>query len=802
MYSKKKSKLTALLLAGSMMCGITVPATEAQAMYINTNRDTGLPEKAIEIVEQSVEDYEKLYETDSAIYYFRDDRDIIAVFDKESGYLWKTGLDSASSKELKSEAKNAETEEDFARLENSPMEENMNEIYTDFANSLVSVEYREVDNVESLKKASSASSDSESALSKVDDNVFCLDVDFKKPDLQMKVYIIFGEKDITYDIRFEDMAGEGLAALTDLYLTPFLGSSGGEILRFNRETGEYEDVAVKKEAPTGYAFIPDGSGALVRFQDNTVAFQAYTGKVYGQDVSQGEYYYTELSDAIALKDPVMPVFGVAYGDNQVAFVAYADEGDEHMSITLTPEENVTYYTWTCPKFTYNLKYYKVYNKAGDGYFSLMDNPNQFDISMTYEFLSGDGSGSTEAANYVGMALAYRRHLMEEGVLSEDGNVQTGDIPIRLDFIMSDAKSSVVGMENVVVTTASDVEEILNDVTANGITNINTGLSGWQKKGVSFSKPYTRKFTSKIGTKNEFKDLFTSFADKGIDISFAQDYVTINEIMLNYYNTAVRHANSWYVFEDRGALLMNTVPTDYFGFAVPTKSADWLLRQFDNMKDYSSSMTVEGIGSILTGSFTKDGAIYTVDEAVDLYQETLAQIRKEVKLNIETPGKYLWQYTNRYLQSPVGHSQYVFETDAVPFLQIVLNGTMEVYGPYANFSFYTQSDILKMIDYNLYPSFILSYEPSYELADTVSCDLYSTEYSLYEELIAEIYTKVNAVLSQVAGYQWTDRAVVENGVIVNTYEKEGKVKEVIINYSSDVVSYQGVSIEALSAQVIK
>lgn len=248
--------------------------------------------------------------------------------------------------------------------------------------------------------------------------------------------------------------------------------------------------------------------------------------------------------------------------------------------------------------------------------------------------------------------------------------------------------------------------------------------------------------------------------------------------------------------------MNTVPTDYFGFAVPTKSADWLLRQFDNMKDYSSSMTVEGIGSILTGSFTKDGAIYTVDEAVDLYQETLAQIRKEVKLNIETPGKYLWQYTNRYLQSPVGHSQYVFETDAVPFLQIVLNGTMEVYGPYANFSFYTQSDILKMIDYNLYPSFILSYEPSYELADTVSCDLYSTEYSLYEELIAEIYTKVNAVLSQVAGYQWTDRAVVENGVIVNTYEKEGKVKEVIINYSSDVVSYQGVSIEALSAQVIK
>ncbi len=802
MYSKKKSKLTALLLMGSMLCGLVVPTMDTQAAYINTNRDTKLPEEAIEIVEQSVEEYEKLYETDSAIYYFRDDRDIIAVFDKETGYLWKTGLDSASAKALKKEAKNAETEEDFVKLENSPMEENMNEIYTDFSNSLVSIEYRDVKSVESLKKASSASDDSESTLSKISDNEYCLDVNFEDIDLQLKMYITFGEKEISYDIPFEEMTGEGLASLTDLYITPFLGASGGEVLQFNRETGEY-DIPAKKDAPTGYALIPDGSGALVRFQDNTVAFKEYTGDVYGRDISQTEYYYTELSDAIALKDPVMPVFGVAYGDDQVAFVAYADEGDEHMSVMLTPEENVTYYTWTCPKFTYNLKYYKVYNKAGDGYYAIMDEPNKFDISMTYEFLSGDGSGSTEAANYVGMARAYRAHLIEEGVLTENGNTQSGDIPIRLDFIMSDAKSSVVGMENVVVTTAEDVDTILTDVNADGITNINSGLYGWQKKGVSFAKPYTQKFSAEIGTKKEFQSLFETYAEKGIDISFAQDYITVNEEMLNYYNTAVKHVNSWYVYEDRSALLMDTVPITYFGFATPVKSASWLEKQYGKMKDYSASMTVEGIGKVLSGNYAKENSAYSVDEAVALYQDTMSQIQQEgMKFNIEAPGEYLWQYTDRYLQAPVGHSQYIFETDAVPFLQIVLNETMEVYAPYANFSFYTQSDILKMIDYNLYPSFILSHEPSYELADTVSCDLYSTEYSLYEELIKEVYAGVNAALSKVAGYQWVNRTVVENGVIVNTYEKDGAVKEIVINYSSDSVSYQGQNIEALSALVIE
>lgn len=816
MYCKMNKKLATVLLAGCMLCALVVPASLALAKdtdvrqkqstytakkYINTNRDTKLPEEEFEIVPQSVDEYEKLYETGSAIYYFRDDRDIIAVYDKESGYLWKTGLDSETSKELKKLARNAETEEDFLWLEANPMEENLNEIYTDFANSLVSIEYRKVDSVESLKKASSSSDDSESTLSKVADNKFCLNVNFKEIDLQLKVYITFGEKSITYDIKFEDMTGEGLASLTDLYLTPFLGANGGEVLKFNRESGAY-DIPAKKDTPNGYAFLPDGSGALVRFKDNTVSFQGYVGDVYGKDVSQGEYYYNTLSDAIALKDPVMPVFGVAYGNNQVAFVAYADEGDEHMSVMLTPEENVTYYTWTCPKFTYNLKYYKVYNKAGDGYFALLDEPNQFDISMTYEFLTGDGSGSTEAANYVGMALTYRNHLIETGVLSKDGNMQTGDIPIRLDFIMSDAKSSVVGMENVVVTRAEDVRTILNDVIASGITNVNSGLSGWQKKGVSFAKPYTQKFTASIGTNKEFKELFHEFAEMGIDISFAQDYVTINESMLNYYKTAVRHVNSWYVFEDRSALLMDTVPTTYFGYAIPTKSASWLTKQFDKMKEYSQSMTVQGIGSILTGSFLNDDTLYTVDDAVALYQETLASMQQEVLLNVEAPGKYLWQYTDRYLQSPVGHSQYVFETDAVPFLQLVLNGTMEVYGPYANFSFYTQSDILKMIDYNLYPSFILSHEPSYELSDTVSCDLYSTEYSLYGELIAEVYGKVNAALSPVAGYQWTNRTVMEDGVIVNRYEKDGVVKEIVINYTSMPVTYRNKTIEALDAQVVE
>ena len=163
---------------------------------------------------------------------------------------------------------------------------------------------------------------------------------------------------------------------------------------------------------------------------------------------------------------------------------------------------------------------------------------------------------------------------------------------------------------------------------------------------------------------------------------------------------------------------------------------------------------------------------------------------------------MWKYTDRYLQSPVGTSQYVYETDTVPFLQMVLNGTMEVYAPYANFSFYSTTDQLRMIDYNIMPSFVLTKQPSYLLASTTSSDYYSTEFEQYEKLVTEIYKKVNDPLSQVIGYKWTSRKVLDNGVIANIYEKDGNKKTIIINYTDEKVSVSGTDVEKKSAAVIE
>lgn len=796
---RKKRGIVAVLISAGILLGIST--TVYAATYLPTNRDTKLPPEAVTYDITNFDRYELLHETDTVRYYYREDRDIIAIEDKRNGYVWKTGADLAFSSEISDNMDAATTEEELIAAA-EPKEKSLNTTYIGIANSLITVEYYES---ETIKNISSASKEgASSTLYTLNDNPATrrLDVSFDNIDLQVKVYITLLEDSIQYDIPYEEITGTGKSVMASILLTPFIGASGGQAAFYDPETGEYGDV-VERYLKPGYVFVPDGSGGLIRFANNEAAFTEYIGDVYGNDVSTDTYYYSYFSDVVPIKNPVMPVFGIAHGNSQAAFLAYAESGAEYMDIIVRPEENKkVLYTWAYPRFEYNSTFFQVYNKQGAGYFTLMKEPQHIDISMTYTFLAEDGSNEDSyAADYTGMAAAYREHLIETGVLTELTEVQK-EIPIRIDFIMGDSKSGLLGNEQVTVTTTDGVDQILDQLLADGITNINSGLIGWQKGGETMTRPDKVKYTSKIGTASEFEKLLTKFNALGVDISYAREMTTINETMTNYFNTAAKHVNNWYLFIGKGWILPENAPVKEFSYATPKKTAEWTKTLAEKLSGESTSLTLSGISNVLVSTFDRSGVDTSITEAISIYQETLASINGELKLNLVNPNMYLWQYTDRYLQMPVGTSQYVFETDTVPFLQMVLHGTMELYAPYSNFSFYTNQDVLKMIDYNVSPSFILSEEPSYYLSDTVSSDMYSTEFAEYEEMIISIYGRVNDVLGQVAGYEWTDRTVLENGVILNTYQKGSEQLSIIINYTENAYVYQGHEVAGISAEVIR
>ena len=791
-------RIVCCLLAGGMLSSAVCHAG-AENVYVATSHDTKpAPEQAV-FAPQDFTDYTLLLETDAARYYWREDRDVLGIENRRNGFSVKTGADlpfSGDAKDLVKQLKKdgASGEEILSRYQ--PYADDLNSTYVGIANSLITIEYIDSDKTKQISSASEKNAASQ--LTKVDgkENEFQLSVSFSSPKIGLNVYLTLEDGAVRYRVPRGEFSGEDLGKLSAVLITPFLFASGGRMKVLDPDTLDWTEE--DRYRVPGYVLVPDGSGALIRFTDNTSVFNPYVGDVYGKDYATETYYYTELHDNVPVHDPVMPVFGMAQGNRQAAFVAWADSGAEYMDIIVNPDETKsTSYTWAYPRFEYNVKYYQLYDEHGNGFFTTLEELFDYDIDITYQFLCGDGSDGSLSADYIGMARAYRAHLIETGVLTER-NDQAGDIPIRLDFIMADGENGVILTRQVTVTTPEDVREILTDVRRGGIENVNCGLIGWQRKGESLSKPDQDTYCA--GGKAEFQRLIRDFGEQGVEISQARNTTRINSMMTNYYLTAVKTASNWYVSVDESWLLPASAPAYTFGFATPVKTAEWTRAFARNAADHSQAVTLSGISNVLNSHWSRSGVETTLPETIQMYQDVLEGI--PLKLNLERPNQYLWRYTDKFLQMPVGNSWYIYESDSVPFLQMVLRGTMEMYAPYANFSFYTQDCVLRMIDYNISPAFILSKEASWNLADSFSANLYSTEYSLYKDLIQSIYAQVNGALSQVQGYEWIDRQIVRTGVVENRYQKGGETARIIINYTDHAVAVSGASVPAQSAVVMR
>ena len=69
-----------------------------------------------------------------------------------------------------------------------------------------------------------------------------------------------------------------------------------------------------------------------------------------------------------------------------------------------------------------------------------------------------------------------------------------------------------------------------------------------------------------------------------------------------------------------------------------------------------------------------------------------------------PNQYFWAQTDQFLSAPAVSSQLLYESDTVPFLQIVLSGCVEVFAEPLNMTSYSREKLLRLVEYGMAPSF--------------------------------------------------------------------------------------------------
>jgi len=131
--------------------------------------------------------------------------------------------------------------------------------------------------------------------------------------------------------------------------------------------------------------------------------------------------------------------------------------------------------------------------------------------------------------------------------------------------------------------------------------------------------------------------------------------------------------------------------------------------------------------------------------------------------------------------------------------MVLKGSIPMYSDYVNFQANKNEFKLQMIEAGIYPSFYLTYEDSADLIYTNSSDLYSTKYDTYRDTVIAYDTEFKEIADATEGAFILRHDKVSAGVNKVTYDN-GVV--IYVNYTDKAVTADDVTVDALSAKVVK
>ncbi len=528
----------------------------------------------------------------------------------------------------------------------------------------------------------------------------------------------------------------------------------------------------------GYMMIPDGVGALIRYTDKEGQYLTpYQQRFYGPNVGVGAISRTTNYPLS------MPVFGAVHGVHQHAFLGIIESGAASTRLFAFPNgaQNVPF-NLIFTKFDRHIVYTQSFQSDGTGGAPRLYQIGGEDYVVRYDFLRG------QDADYVGMANHYQSVLRERGdlnrLLTDDEN-----IPVHIQYLMADSRSQFIGTSLVEMTSVDDVFAMYDAFMDAGLTNQRVSLLGWNRGGYSGNLPSAVNFARSLRGDASFSDLIANINEA-------------NSVMLvNNYIRAGADANRILVRRDVAQAINrfrieHTCSTCVYTrsyFLHPERS---MQLAFDDYNDYIEAdvgVLFEMLGSTLFSY--RDREANPREQALPFY-ESIMQLYDGIG-HYRYPNAYAYPYLTEFYDAPLFNSQLNYFDDLVPFLPITLQGHVNLFGSFLNFNSLGQSQILRLIDHGIYPSYVLTQARSSNLSGTDIERYFATQYDAWSDTIVEQYHFINDALRHTMGETVVAREVVETGVVKVTYSND---VEIIINYTNGDVVYDGDLVEALNYRV--
>lgn len=559
--------------------------------------------------------------------------------------------------------------------------------------------------------------------------------------------------------------------ITSLTMAPYFGASPETDLAGNEVNG--------------YMIVPDGSGAVIEYNNDKEGYSSYSQTLYGRDKTT-----VPLNAPRVTEQAYLPVVATVTGNT--GLVAIATDGNANASVNAQVSKQ--------NKQSFNNVYFKFNLRSKDDYYMGGTDGTRITvfekgdiktekISVSYYPISTE---ENDEVNYADVAAVYRNYLINEQGLEKKTQSNKSNFYVDLyGGVLQETSICGIPVDmKTEVTGFSQAEEILNQLNDGGVKDIIVNYNDWTNKSMVGKISTKFKPAGVLGGKSDYEDLentaesmgaliFPSLQNMQMDSS-SWGYLTIN-------STATRVSNA------------QSRQSEYsmaFGVALSGKSPALLTpnsytKVFTQMIESYTKKDVSNIGfgdysSTLVSDFSKKNSLSREQNMNNLIEQYKNASEKMENVIADEANSYVIPYADYITNVPVYSSQYNVVDYDIPFYQMVVHG----YVPYSSTPVNANSNAEEVFLLSLASGsgihYDMIYKESYELLDTDYADYYYANYGSWMEQAIKQYKASEEILSQVSEMVITDYQIDnETGIIKTTYNDSVVVTVDTKNATADV-----------------
>lgn len=586
----------------------------------------------------------------------------------------------------------------------------------------------------------------------------------------------------TSEIEEKDSESDEGKVLTKLILCPYMGA----VSATDPLTGTPNE---------GYMIVPDGSGAVINYNNGKTNYASYQQRVYGMD-----YTAVPLNAPRVTEQAYLPVMATVQGNQGLVMVATEGEANVYTNAQISGQN----------KQAFNNCYFMFETRSSDEFFMSGTDSNKITVFEKYgikteqfgvEYIPIE---SDTDINYADCAQAYRDYL--ESTKGFKAKSQPNTSNFYMDTYGSVMKEeSIVGIPVTVkkkLTTFSQARSIASELQNAGAESIVMNYNDWTKESVKNVVATSAKALGKLGKTNEL----TNMNSDNLTVYASLNNFTMEKGRAGYgmlSNTAIRVSSAY----SRQSKYSPAFGVAISGVSPALIAPNTYPKIFSETLSSFKSANIANIGygdwsTKLVSDFSrKNGSSRdaTMKTLMDGYSQANSEGEKIIAAGANS---YILPYVEAVTDVPVYSSAFNITDEDIPFYQMVLHGYMPFSTKAINASSDTDMTFIRALAAGSDVNYDFIYESADELLDTEDNDLYYSHYSGWVEQAGNQARIVKKVLGPVSDYTISDYTV-DGDIIRTTYSKLNAADEVIeVDTANLTVTAKGETIDLVAEGAIE